>query len=84
MRKIKNFSQAWIDRRFRPTAIRVAVVVGSLLFTINHGSAVWQGKMTSDRWISSFLTYLVPYTVSIHGQFVARSRHNFDRSHKSD
>lgn len=57
-----------------PTAIKVALVVGSILFVINHGSAVVQGKMTRDRAISALLTYFVPYTVNIHGQFVSRQR----------
>ncbi|MFP4104039.1 MAG: nitrate/nitrite transporter NrtS [Coleofasciculus sp.] len=49
-------------------------MVGSILFMINHGSAVVQGKMTRDRWISGLLTYLVPYGVNIHGQYISRSR----------
>lgn len=53
-------------------AIRVAIVVGSLLFTINHGAALMQGKMTPGRWASALLTYCVPYAVSIHGQYIAR------------
>jgi hypothetical protein len=42
------------------------------LFTINHGTALMQGKMTKGRWTSALLTYCVPYAVSIHGQYVAR------------
>jgi hypothetical protein len=53
-------------------AIRVAIVVGSVLFTINHGAALVQGKMTKGRWVSALLTYCVPYAVSIHGQYIAR------------
>lgn len=56
-----GFVRALGDRQFMPTAVRVAAVVGTLLFAINHGSAVMRGKMTRDRWISSILTYLVPY-----------------------
>ncbi|MBE9030484.1 nitrate/nitrite transporter NrtS [filamentous cyanobacterium LEGE 11480] len=50
------------------TALRVAIVVGSILFTINHGDAIVSGKMTQRRWISGLLTYCVPYCVSLHGQ----------------
>ncbi|NEP47338.1 MAG: hypothetical protein F6K65_00175 [Moorea sp. SIO3C2] len=56
-----------------PTALRVALVVGSLLFVINHGSALLQGQMTQQRWISAGLTYMVPYLVNIHGQYTIRS-----------
>ena len=59
-------------------AVRVAIVVGSVLFTINHGLALMQGKMTKARWASALLTYCVPYAVSIHGQYVARLNRTAD------
>jgi hypothetical protein len=62
------------DKDLMPTALKVSVVVGSILFTINHGSALVKGQMNRERWISGGLTYLVPYFVSIHGQFVSRTR----------
>ena len=55
-------------------ALRVAIVVGSLLFMINHGVTVLQGNMTQGRWFSALLTYCVPYAVSIHGQYVAQRK----------
>lgn len=58
-----------------PTALKVALVVGTVLFAINHGSALVQGKMTRSRWVLGLLTYLVPYAVNIHGQYVHRDRH---------
>jgi len=58
----------WTDPALRPTALKVALVVGSLLFAINHGSAVLR-EMTRERWLMGLFTYLVPYTVSIHGQY---------------
>ncbi|MEO0374035.1 MAG: nitrate/nitrite transporter NrtS [Cyanobacteria bacterium P01_A01_bin.17] len=59
---------ALTNPRYRSKALRVALVVGSLLFAINHGSALVEGRMKRDRWISAILTYCVPYLVSIHGQ----------------
>ena len=59
---------------YRSTAFRVALVVGSVLFTINHGQALVKGKMTQGRWISGILTYCVPYSVSLHGQHQSRKR----------
>ncbi|NER84576.1 MAG: hypothetical protein F6K42_34655 [Leptolyngbya sp. SIO1D8] len=53
-------------------AIKVAVVVGTVLFIINHGTSLIQGKMTPSRWASAILTYCVPYAVNIHGQYVAQ------------
>lgn len=57
-----------INPNYRVTAIRVALVVGTALFFINHGTALANKKMNRNRWISGFLTYGVPYLVSIHGQ----------------
>lgn len=65
---LRAFCAAWVNPTLRPTALKVAVVVGSV-----YGAAVARGEMTRDRWISGLLTYFVPYTVSIHGQFVASS-----------
>ncbi|TAF51919.1 MAG: hypothetical protein EAZ61_09455 [Oscillatoriales cyanobacterium] len=50
------------------TALRVALIVGSILFVINHGEALITRKMNRTRWISSALTYCVPFIVSLHGQ----------------
>ncbi|OKH17532.1 hypothetical protein NIES593_23020 [Hydrococcus rivularis NIES-593] len=57
-----------------PTALKVSAVVGSILFTINHGSALIKDQMNRDRWFSGGLTYIVPYFVSIHGQCTSRSK----------
>jgi hypothetical protein len=38
---------------------------------VNHGAAAIAGEMTIEHWCSALLTYLVPYTVSIHGQWLA-------------
>lgn len=73
--QIKQYGLALIDPSLIPTAVQVAIVVGSVLLTINHGAAILSNTMTRDRWISALLTYCVPYLVNIHGQFVARSRH---------
>jgi hypothetical protein len=74
MDKVLDFGRAWVSPVFRPTAMKVSLVVGSVLFVVNHGAAVIEGEMSIERWISAAVTYLVPYTVSVHGQFVAKSR----------
>jgi len=74
LRELKIFYTAWTDPDLRPTALKVSVVVGSLLFAINHGGAMVRGEMTRERWFVGLSTYLVSYTVSIHGQFSTRSR----------
>ncbi len=74
MKTLKEFCSCLVDKTMMPTAIKVALVVGSVLFTINHGAALFQGQMNRDRWISASLTYIVPYIVNIHGQYITRSR----------
>ena len=68
MRQLKQIKSTLKQPHCRRTALRVALCVGTLLFTINHGSAFLSGSMTGDRWLSAIFTYLVPFTVSIHGQ----------------
>ncbi|MEM9092816.1 MAG: nitrate/nitrite transporter NrtS [Cyanobacteria bacterium P01_F01_bin.53] len=73
MSQIYRMRQTVAQHRCRVTAIRVALFVGTLLFSINHGSALIDGDMSRDRWLSGLLTYLVPFTVSIHGQSSRRT-----------
>lgn len=68
--------QVFLDPKLAPTALRVSLLVGSILFTINHGTALIKGEMTRSRWLSGLITYLVPYSVSIHGQHTSRSRNS--------
>lgn len=74
MKAIKEYCLCLSDKNMMPTALRVALVVGSILFMINHGAALINGKMSSDRWIAATLTYIVPYLVNIHGQYISRSK----------
>ena len=71
---MNGFTKALLDPKFAPSAVRVAIVVGSVLFTINHGSALAKGEMTRTRWLSGLITYLIPYSVNIHGQFTSSRR----------
>ena len=71
---MNKFVHALFDPKLAPTALRVSLVVGSILFTVNHGAALVKGEMTKTRWLSGLITYLVPYSVSIHGQHTSRRR----------
>jgi hypothetical protein len=72
MKTVKEYCLCLVNKEMMPTALKVALVVGSILFTINHGSALIKGQMNSDRWIAATLTYIVPYLVNIHGQYISR------------
>lgn len=56
------------------SSLRVSLVVGTLLFAINHGAALSKGEMSRDRWLSGILTYCIPFSVSLHGQCMSRRR----------
>jgi hypothetical protein len=71
---LTEFGQAWINPQFRLTAFKVAITVGTVLIILNHGAAIVCGEMTMGRWLSALLTYVVPYTVNIHGQWTAQAR----------
>ncbi|MGB3202956.1 MAG: nitrate/nitrite transporter NrtS [Nodosilinea sp.] len=72
MRALQGYLRALVTPHLAVRGVRVALFVGTLLFVINHGAAVRSGTMTQARWISAGLTYLVPYAVSIHGQFMGQ------------
>ncbi|MEH6466535.1 MAG: nitrate/nitrite transporter NrtS [Porticoccus sp.] len=46
------------------TAIKVAIIVGTLLALINYGDKVLMGTMNTTDWLKLALTYLVPFGVS--------------------
>lgn len=71
----KEFLLCITDRELMPTAFKVSLIVGTILFTINHGSVLVKGQMTRERWIAGVLTYIVPFGVSLHGQCV-NQKHN--------
>lgn len=74
MKGIQGYLASLVDRECMATGVRTALLVGSILFMINHGSAVARQEMTRDRWISGALTYLMPYLVNVYGQYASRSR----------
>ncbi|MFK8068837.1 MAG: nitrate/nitrite transporter NrtS [Gammaproteobacteria bacterium] len=45
-------------------AIKVAVIVGTILAFINHGEKILSMSLSSQGWFKVTLTYLVPYCVS--------------------
>lgn len=74
MNAIKGYLRSLFDQEFVLTGLRTALIVGSLLFLINHGTAFWRGEMNHERWTSALLTYLMPYLVSVYGQYAYRRK----------
>lgn len=62
---------------YRPHLVRTgftALVVGTILFGINHLDTVLAGGATPGTWIKSGLTYLVPFLVANIGLLVGSRR----------
>ena len=53
-------------------ALITAVVVGTILITINHGHAILAGDVTVGRVLQMGLTVLVPYAVSTFSSVATR------------
>ena len=54
-------------------ALRVALVVGTVLNLINHFDVLLGAALTTTTLVQIALTYFVPYCVSTHGQVWGRS-----------
>jgi hypothetical protein len=54
--------------------IRIALVVGTILFAINHLDEVVRGRATLTIWLKIGITYLVPFCVSNFGLLIAARR----------
>jgi len=63
-------SVAW-EASVRKRALKVALVVGSILAVINHGDVVVSGQATAAVWIKIVLTFLVPYCVATYASVQA-------------
>jgi hypothetical protein len=51
--------------------ILTALVIGTLLFTINQLDVVLRGDATAGVWVKGAVTYLVPFAVVNYGILVA-------------
>jgi hypothetical protein len=54
--------------------ISVALVVGTIIFSINQLDVVLRGRATLGTYVKGALTYLVPFCVSNYGILVATRR----------
>ena len=52
-------------------AVRVALLVGTVLALINHGDKLIYGGMQTSDYLKILLTYCVPYCVSTHSSVQA-------------
>lgn len=79
-RALKKFGVSLVNPNYAPLGFKVAIVVGSILFVINHGTTLVKGKMNQERWVSAAISYLVPYMVCVHSQHMSNAKHKSDKS----
>ena len=60
------------DPRVVSLALRVALVVGTILNLINHYDLLLGVPLSGSTLVQVGLTYVVPYCVSTHGQVFGR------------
>jgi hypothetical protein len=76
----KKYLASLVDSEFIPTGLKTALVVGSLLFIINHGLALSRGEMTVERWVAVSISYLMPYLVNVYGQYSYRCKLDIEKN----
>ena len=70
-------ARIWLQMAAHPGTVRrariTAVVVGTILISINHGPAILAGEVTAGRVLQMCLTVLVPYAVSTGSSVATRA-----------
>lgn len=59
-----NFIQIAISKQIVTTAIKVCIIVGTILNLINHGDQIIAMDWGAMNWPKLFMTYSVPYLVA--------------------
>ena len=60
----QNFLQLAMTKQVALTALKITIIVGTLLAIINYGDKIISSSMLSADWIKLGLSYFVPYSVS--------------------
>ncbi|OAI06971.1 MULTISPECIES: nitrate/nitrite transporter NrtS [Methylomonas] len=61
---ISGWFKIALQKNILTRAIKIALVVGSILMLINHGDVMLSDGLSIKEYIKITLTYLVPYCVS--------------------
>ena len=72
-----TWREAFAVVRYRPhllKTVRVALIVGTVIFSINQLDVVIRDEATLSTYMKGALTYLVPFCVSNYGILVATHR----------
>ena len=71
---MRLFFKHALDRVCVLRSLKVSLVVGTILGTINHFDAVFYGPFTRTNILQIMLTYFVPFCVSTYGSAM-QARH---------
>ena len=74
MRESSGFFDIAMSRQVVGTALKVALLVGTVLALINHGDAIISLSLSGEHLLKILLTYLVPYGVSTYSSVRALQR----------
>jgi hypothetical protein len=66
-----NFLTIALSNEVVVTALKLSLLVGTVLALINHGAEILQGTLTKGNIYQIALTYLVPYSVSTYSSVKA-------------
>lgn len=61
-------------------SLKMALVIGTILAIINHGTALFTGHMTSGELWSIALTYCVPFAVAMYSQVQGKLQRDLART----
>jgi len=70
-----SFIALALSKKVVSSALKVSILVGTLLALINHGGALLNMTLSVDRVAQILLTYLVPYCVSTYSSVNAIQGH---------
>ena len=66
-----TFWQIALDPSVRKRALRISLIVGSVIALINHGDRMIMGTMDMVAVLKCIMTYGVPYAVSTYSSVMA-------------
>jgi len=70
-----DFFKIAVSNKVVKSALKVSLVVGTILALINHGGAILRMSLTTENMFQIVLTYLVPYCVSTYSSVRAIQTH---------
>ena len=80
--EVPDFLALALTRGVVLSALKIALVVGSILALINHGGAIVELNLTRGSVLQIVLTYMVPYSVSTYSSVRALQRHAMEHPEK--